>query len=111
MSLDYYLYCRRKYENILQHMQCIIDTYEDIHNATINEDRLERDQVNLFNTEYKLQFFNQKKAHIAFLKEECNKKIWQLCKHDFVTDVIDIDPERSQTIHYCRFCECDADTK
>jgi len=28
----------------------------------------------------------------------------QLCEHHIVTDLIDIDPDRSQTIRYCKYC-------
>jgi hypothetical protein len=27
------------------------------------------------------------------------------CKHEYITDTIDIDPEKSQQITYCVFCE------
>ncbi len=32
---------------------------------------------------------------------QCNK----MCVHDFIEDWIDIDPDRSQRIVYCRICE------
>ncbi len=28
------------------------------------------------------------------------------CQHNIVTDLIDIDPDRSETIRYCDKCEC-----
>ena len=27
------------------------------------------------------------------------------CNHSWVTDLIDIDPDKSQTICYCKYCE------
>ena len=31
--------------------------------------------------------------------------IQRLCQHEFVTDTIDIDPEKSTTVCYCSICE------
>jgi hypothetical protein len=38
---------------------------------------------------------------------EDNKQISHLqnCKHEYITDMIDIDPEKSQMITYCIHCE------
>ena len=33
-------------------------------------------------------------------------RIYTLCSHDFVKDLIDITPDRSQEICYCTICEC-----
>ena len=43
--------------------------------------------------------------NIQLLKSVCNKKIEQLCKHEFVEDAIDINPDKSQNIRYCSICE------
>ena len=31
--------------------------------------------------------------------------IYENCKHNFITDIIDIDPEKEKTICYCTICE------
>jgi hypothetical protein len=43
---------------------------------------------------------------VAFRKilKEVNGYLFLHCKHDFVDDLIDIDPDRSQTIRYCYKC-------
>jgi hypothetical protein len=33
-----------------------------------------------------------------------NDYIYKRCNHYIVTDSIDIDPDRSQTIYYCNYC-------
>lgn len=38
------------------------------------------------------------------LLEKVNQEIWSRCEHDFVTDTIDLTPEKSQTIYYCKHC-------
>ena len=35
----------------------------------------------------------------------CDKKIQELCPHDFIDDMIDITPDRSEHITYCKICE------
>ncbi len=50
-------------------------------------------------------FFSQKRDELNRLKLECEKKVHEQCIHDFETDLIDIDPDRSITIQYCKICE------
>lgn len=38
-----------------------------------------------------------------------NETIPDRCSHDFIEDWIDIDPDRSQRIVYCRICEISID--
>ena len=33
-----------------------------------------------------------------------NDQIYNLCYHEFTTDLFDIDPDNSQTITYCEHC-------
>lgn len=39
------------------------------------------------------------------LKTICDVKIKKLCDHEFEEDMIDIIPDRSQKITYCKICE------
>jgi hypothetical protein len=32
------------------------------------------------------------------------EKMQTLCKHEYVEDLIDITPDKSQTIYYCKHC-------
>jgi hypothetical protein len=105
MSLEYYLYCRKSYDKILQQLDYIIDTYEDINDTTLFEETLEKEYIELFNTEYNKNFFIQRKNHIEHLRNICNRKVLQLCCHNIVEDSIDISPDKSQTIRYCDICE------
>ena len=45
------------------------------------------------------------KENIVKLKYICDKKIQELCPHDFIDDMIDITPDRSEHITYCKICE------
>ena len=40
-----------------------------------------------------------------FLNEKIRSKLISICKHEWITDLIDIDPDRSQTIEYCKICQ------
>ena len=61
MSLEYYLYCRKSYDKILQQLDYIIDTYEDINDTTYFEENLEKEDIELFDTEQNKNFFRRKK--------------------------------------------------
>lgn len=37
--------------------------------------------------------------------DKITKYIHLYCKHEYITDLIDITPDRSQTIHYCIICK------
>jgi hypothetical protein len=84
MSLEYYLFYKNHYE----------DSIRDLDN-TINSST---EPMNAF-------FLLERKHYITELKEICDKKILELsCNHEFEDDMIDINPERSQNITYCKIC-------
>jgi hypothetical protein len=105
MSLEYYLYCRKSYDKILQELDYIIDIYEDINDTTYFEENLESEYIELFKTEHNKNFFIERKKNIEHLRSICNSKVLQLCCHQIVDDDIDITPERSQRIRYCDICD------
>ena len=89
MSLEYYMFCKEKYEEIILNLENIIDLYDLIIDYTIGEDKL--DFINSLN-------------HTKQLKKVCENKIRNLCVHEYETDTIDITPERSESITFCKFC-------
>ena len=34
-----------------------------------------------------------------------NDRVYEKCEHNFITDIIDINPEKDKTICYCTICE------
>jgi hypothetical protein len=52
-----------------------------------------------------MNFFIKKRSEINEKLDLCRKHIKNICKHQYVNDVIDIDPERSQSITYCVICD------
>ena len=99
MSLNYFLSCKRNYVKIIQKLEYIIETLDDINYISICElqdDCLEKDNK---------VFFTDKIKYFQDLVNDCNNYLDQLCCHNYVDDVIDIAPERSQSITYCTICE------
>lgn len=44
-------------------------------------------------------------THMKCVKHISRLEIVRNCKHEYITDLIDIDPEKSQVITYCIHCE------
>jgi len=88
-------YAKMKEETILN----LIDT-----SLNVNEDVL---QYNKHITEINANL-NQQDEHLKqliFLNEKIRNKLISICNHDWITDSIDIDPDRSKTIEYCKICQ------
>ena len=104
MDINYFLLLKSKYNSMLSNIDELIETCETI--CEFNDDR---GLYLLFNSEENMQVFVERKKQIQYLKNMCNHYIHSLCKHEFIEDVIDIDPDRSKTITYCRLCELNED--
>ena len=67
-------------------------------NKTINViiDRINIKQQNPVNTD---------KSKLLLNANIIEDKINNICNHEWIDDYIDIDPDRSQKITYCRLCE------
>jgi hypothetical protein len=83
MSLEYYLFYRNHYESIINNLD-----------DTINS---ELDPCHKI-------FLIERKEHITKLKTICDNKILELCNHEFEDDMIDITPDSSKNIKYCKIC-------
>ena len=98
-NINYFLFLRKKYERILGSLKEITYTYEDLlssDNATGRYLESEIKEKKIYET--KIEETNYIIKSISCLLEtECN--------HSYIDDLIDISPERSQTITYCVICE------
>ena len=103
MSLEYYLLCREKYENILKYLECIDNLYDEMIEITCNYS-FDDMTCNNFLHENNKQLFLDRKKDIYKLKIQCDNNIYKLCKHEFIDDTIDITPEKSENITYCGIC-------
>lgn len=104
MSLEYYLFCRNNYNEIIMNLENIIEIYDSIIYNTYSELDLDISHFQLFQPENNCDFFIKKLNHISQLKKLCDDKIITLCNHELVDDSIDVDPDRSENITYCKIC-------
>lgn len=102
MNSEYYLFCRKKYCEILSNLDNIVEAYDNI------IDCIEKNEK--FNSEYiekskEKNFFVKNREYIIEKKKKCDDYINDLCCHEFEEDMIDITPEKSMKITYCKICE------
>jgi hypothetical protein len=50
--------------------------------------------------------FPEMKKHIQELLVYVDKRLKELCKHEYEEDDVDISPETSKRITYCKICMC-----
>jgi hypothetical protein len=99
MELEYYLLCKKRYIVIIKNLEEIVDNFDLLSKKCkfdINQVRSHKNAMN---------FFIKK---IQYAREELSgyeELINSLCKHEFVDDLIDIPPDRTEKITYCRFCD------
>jgi hypothetical protein len=104
MSLDYYLFCRKSYNEINIKLDEIIDKYNDIQNYVKKEEDKEIKHVIALEEEDKF-FFIEAKKYITNIENKFKEKIQKICCHHMVDDSIDISPDISKNIRYCEYCE------
>lgn len=104
MSLEYFLFCRKRYDNVINDLDDIIEQYKSINCETSSTDLSDED-LKIFQSYINLNIFIQKRQHIKKLRQICQAKIISLCNHEFVDDEIDISPESSKKVTYCSVCE------
>ena len=105
MDLQYYILCKKMYENNIQYMEEIIQNYECIITESYNTNyELQKDNQLLFHSKEQIFFMEKNIKQIKEMKQYCETKINELCNHEIVTDTIDIHVEKSQNIKYCKIC-------
>jgi hypothetical protein len=114
MNIDYLLKMKNENDYNVAYLKEINNNYTKMKEETIlnlidtslnvNEDVL---QYNKHISEIN-DNLNQQDEHLRkliFLNEKIRKKLISICNHEWITDSVDIDPDRSQTIEYCKICQ------
>jgi hypothetical protein len=106
MDINYFLLLQKKYKEIQENIDQIIENFNEI-NELSNEFILPLDKSlhNIFDTKIHQSIFIEKRKQITEYKELCKQYIQNLCSHEFVEDEIDISPDKSRSIVYCKLCE------
>jgi hypothetical protein len=92
------LFLKKKYQNILNNINEIIYTYNEIKSANI-QNKLNDDLTK------EIQYYEEKYKELSNSILYINSIIYKECQHNYIDDVIDITPELSQRITYCTLCE------
>jgi hypothetical protein len=106
MDLFFYIEMKKKNENLIKELEETISLYNETMsyiNEKCNYNYVTIDLINFYNNlciECEQQLIILKKT-----KKVNNKNIYELCEHNFITDIIDINPEKEETICYCTICE------
>jgi hypothetical protein len=66
------------------------------------DDNIFKNYLNMFED---IDEYNKMIYHLETLKLYLIQKIQNMCKHEWVCDLVDITPDKSQHICYCRLCE------
>jgi hypothetical protein len=114
MSLDYLLKMKNENDYTIAYLKEINNNYTKMKEETIlnlidtslsvNEDVF---QYNKHITEINANL-NQQDEHLKqliLLNNKIRSKLASMCKHEWIQDLIDIDPDRSKTIEYCKICQ------
>jgi len=113
MSLDYLFNMKSDNDYICAYLKEIKNSYDKMKEETLFNlidtsitTNLDYYQYNKTITEIN-ELLNQHSEHfnqLLLLNEKLSQKIVSLCKHEWIIDTIDIDPDRSKTIEYCKVC-------
>lgn len=118
-DINYFLFLKKKQQHILQNLEDIYCKYQEINDYLNRELYINNIEENCISCQ---DYIKDKKDYICTLQNYCVKykkdindlnmhlkfihdKIQTICTHNFVEDSIDITPEISQTIVYCKICE------
>lgn len=91
---------------IIYHLDCLIKIFQDLNQDNVDNTFFTKQEIlqNLF-------FFTNKKERIERIvevnaeSENQNTHVHDsCCEHEFVNDYIDLTPEKSERVVYCRFC-------
>jgi hypothetical protein len=106
MSIFFNIEMKKKNENLIKQLEETVSSYNEIM-SYINENcDYNYHTVDLIN------FYNnlcveceQQIIVLKNIQKQNDKNIYEQCEHNFIMDIIDINPEKDLTICYCTICE------
>jgi hypothetical protein len=106
MNIFFYIEMKKKNENLIKELEQTITTYNDI--ISYIKEKCEYNYITSDLIIYYKKLLFECKDQIIAIKEIITlneKQIYEQCEHNFITDIIDIGPEKEKTICYCTICE------
>ena len=102
----FYIEMKKKTDLLIRQLEDSIELYNEIMSC-INEncvyDYITIDLINFYNN-----LCVECERQLSIMKDMKNindELVYKNCEHNFITDIIDIDPEKEKTICYCTVCE------
>ncbi len=103
MSINYFLSSKKKLETILPHLNEIKSTYCEMYLE--NYENYSKDVIKCRYIQNLITDYEAKITEVKLEIEHLHQIICSNCEHTFVEDMIDITPDKSQSITYCTKCE------
>ena len=106
MDIFFIIEMKKKNENLIKQLEETIESYNEIMsfiNKKCDYNYLSIDLINFYNN--LCVECEQQLTILKNMKKLNDKNIYENCEHNFVMDIIDINPEKEQTICYCTICE------
>ncbi len=79
-----------------------IDGLNNNYFETHCNDEIFKHYLNMFED---VELYNELVYNLETLKTYLEEKLKNMCKHEWVCDLVDVSPDRSQHVSYCRLCE------
>lgn len=105
-TIEYLIGLKEKNHHLIHQLEENISKYDEIM-SFVNENcdytYTTVDLINFYNN-----YSERAKDEIRQMKivnKNIDEQIDKVCEHNFVTDVVDITPEKDQTVCYCTICE------
>jgi uncharacterized protein with von Willebrand factor type A (vWA) domain len=106
MDIFFNIEMKKKNENLIKQLEETVSSYNEIMsyiNENCDYNYVTVDLINFYNN-----LCVECEKQLIILKNTIkinDKKIYEQCDHNFIIDIIDIDPEKEKTICYCTICE------
>ena len=106
MTFFFNIEMKKKIELLIKQLEESIESYNEIMSC-INENcdynYTTIDLINFYNN--LCEDCERQLVLIKNMKKTNDEVVYNNCEHNFITDIIDIDPEKEKTICYCTICE------
>jgi hypothetical protein len=105
-DIFFYIDLKKKNCNLIYQLEETINLCNEIVSHINDNCVYNYHTVDLMNFYEKINNEVKKKMDILKnIQEKNDIQIYEICEHIFVTDIIDINPEKEKTICYCKICE------